>query len=178
MPHIHTEPGQHDLTTTAFLIRMIDGQPHGLLHKHRKLGMLLPVGGHVELDETPWAAVLHEIAEESGYDAEQLEILQPSERIRHMDGVKIHPVPLYLQTHRFKQDDSHSHIDIGFVFLTDQPPANAPHEGEAEELSWLANEEIQRRKDEMPADIAQIYDFAINTALAHWERVNMGDFDQ
>ena len=177
MPHIHTEPGQHDLTTTAFIIRIIDEEPYGLLHRHRKLGLLLPVGGHVELDETPWAAVLHEIVEESGYDPEQLKVLQPSDRIRRMDGVKMHPVPLFLQTHQFKQGESHSHVDIGFLFLTEQAPADTPHEGETEELMWLSNAEIQRRKDEMPADIAQIYDFAFKTAFADWERVSIGDFD-
>jgi 8-oxo-dGTP pyrophosphatase MutT (NUDIX family) len=177
MPHIHTEPGQHDLTTTAFIIRMIDGTPHGLVHKHRKLGLLLPVGGHVELDETPWAAVLHEIAEESGFTPEQLKVLQPKERIRQMDGVKIHPVPLFLQTHQFKQGDGHSHTDVGFLFLTEQAPANTPHEGETAELLWLINDEIQARKAEMPADIAQIYDFAFKTALASWERVDGSEFD-
>ena len=178
MPHIHTEPGQHDLTTTAFIIRMIDGVPHGLLHKHRKLGLLLPVGGHVELDETPWAAVLHEIVEESGFAPEQLIVLQPKERIRQMDGVKIHPVPLFLQTHEFKQGVGHSHIDVGFLFLTDHPPANAPHEGETAEILWLTNDEIQARSAEMPADIAQIYDFAFTTALPGWERVDGEKFDR
>lgn len=177
MPHIHTEPGQHDLTTTAFIIRMIDGQSHGLVHAHRKLGMLLPVGGHVELDETPWAAVLHEIAEESGFSPEQLAVLQPTERIRQMDGVKVHPVPLFLQTHEFKQGEGHSHVDIGFLFITDQAPASLPHEGETAELSWLTNDEIQSRKSEMPSDIAQIYDFAFKTALNKWERVSIGEFD-
>lgn len=177
MPHIHTEPGQHDLTTTAFIIRMINGVPHGLLHKHRKLGLLLPVGGHVELHETPWAAVLHEIAEESGYDEGQLKVMQPEARIRAMDGVKIHPVPLYLQTHEFKQGVGHSHIDIGFLFMTDQPPSNQPHDGETAELLWLNRQDIQVRKDEMPADVVQIYDFAFSSALAEWERVDPEIFD-
>jgi len=50
-------------------VKITEGaEPRIILHKHRKLNKLLQFGGHVELDETPWQAVLREIAEESGYD--------------------------------------------------------------------------------------------------------------
>jgi len=178
MPHIHTHPGQHDLTTTAFIIRTDGSEPRGLLHRHRKLGLLLPVGGHVELHETPWAASLHEIAEEAGYVINQLTVMQPKERIKQMDDVKIHPVPLFLQTHEFKTDEGHSHIDIGFLFVTNEEPAMPPADGESAELLWLTNDEIQARRAEMPADIAQIYDFSFMVALAGWEMVEPGAYDR
>lgn len=178
MPHIHTEPGQHDLTTTAFIIRIEAGRAHALVHKHKKLGLLLPVGGHVELHETPWAAVLHEIEEESGYDKAQLSVMQPVQRVRKMDGVKTHPVPLFLQTHEFKKDEGHFHVDIGFLFLSNELPSSLPSEGESAELLWLSEPEIQARKHEMPADIAQIYEFCFTEALETWERVPTNEFDQ
>jgi 8-oxo-dGTP pyrophosphatase MutT (NUDIX family) len=177
MPHIHTDAGHHDLTTTAFIIRYDGEAAYGLLHRHKKLGLLLPVGGHVELHETPWAAVLHEIEEESGYASEELEVLQPKDRIMNMDGVKIHPVPLFLQTHEFKKDADHFHIDVGFAFSTDRFPSGLPSEGESNELLWLTNEEIQARRAEMPADIAQIFEFVFKTAFASWERLSVNDFD-
>ena len=177
MPHIHTDPGQHDLTTTAFIIRTDLDEPRGLLHRHRKLGLLLPVGGHVELHENPWAAIIRELEEEAGYRIDQLQVMQPVERIRRMDGVKTHPVPLFLQTHEFKKDVGHFHVDAGFLFLTDGPPAAPPHDGESAELLWLTNTEIRARKDEMPADIVQIYDFCFERALPSWERVAPGGFD-
>lgn len=63
-------------------------EPRIILHKHRKLKMLLQFGGHVELDETPWQAVLREIAEESGYDKNQLKLLQPCyNRLTSLPGV-------------------------------------------------------------------------------------------
>lgn len=178
MPHIHTDPGQHDLTTTAFIIRTDGDEPRGLLHRHKKLGLLLPVGGHVELTETPWAAVLHEIEEESGYAASQLHVMQPHERIRRMDEVKVHPVPLFLQTHEFKKDDGHSHIDIGFLLTAAGPPLSLPGDGESAELLWLTNDEIQARSGEMPADIVQIFDFCFMTALRKWEPVSLGVYDE
>ena len=57
MPHIHTEPGQHDQTVSAFIFRKVDGEYKAFLHMHRTLGTLMQVGGHVELDETPWGAI-------------------------------------------------------------------------------------------------------------------------
>lgn len=177
MPHIHIEPGQHDLTTTAFIIRTDQPVPLGFLHVHKKLNLLLPAGGHVELNETPWAAILHEIEEESGYDLKQLQVLQPQERIRKMDDVKNHPVPLFLQTHEFKAELDHRHTDIGFLFVADGPPSHAPHEGESSQILWLTNEQIQARSAEMPPDIAQIYDFSLTTALFSWEPVAIGTYD-
>ena len=72
MPHIHNKPGQHDICVSGYIVKITEGdEPRIILHKHRKLKMLLQFGGHVELDETPWQAVLREIAEESGYDKNQ-----------------------------------------------------------------------------------------------------------
>jgi 8-oxo-dGTP diphosphatase len=177
MPHIHTEPGQHDITTTAFIIRTDTDEPRGLVHMHRKLHLLLPVGGHVELHENPWSASIHEIKEESGYEITQLRVLQPIERIQKMDGVKTHPVPLFLQTHAFKDSADHYHIDVGFLFVTAEDPLSTPAEGEAKELLWLTNNEVLARSNEMPADIAQIYNFAFSVALKKWERVSPNVFD-
>lgn len=40
-----------------------------LLVAHRKAGLWLPTGGHVEPDECPWAAVVRECREELGIEA-------------------------------------------------------------------------------------------------------------
>jgi 8-oxo-dGTP diphosphatase len=177
MPHIHTGPGEHDLTTTAFIVRIESNIAYGLLHQHKKLERLLPVGGHVELTENPWAAVIHEIQEESGYDVNQLKVLQPKDRIKRMDGVKVHPVPLFLQTHGYKADSDHAHVDIGFAFVTNELPNSRPAQGEQDVLIWLSAEEIQAQKNHMPADIAQIYQYVFETALLQWEQVDPESFD-
>ena len=49
-------------TATAFVV----WQGRTLLTWHRKLGMWLPPGGHVELDEDPAQAAVREALEESG----------------------------------------------------------------------------------------------------------------
>ena len=177
MAHIHTKPGQHDLTTTAFVIRTDGTEPRGLLHVHRKLGLLLPIGGHVELNENPWAAVQHELKEESGYGIEQLVVLQPTDRILEMSGVKSHPVPLFLQTHEFKKDADHFHVDVGFCFVATAGPKAKPAYDESQELLWLTQAEISERRKEMPADIAEIFDFCFDVALQRWDKVDPSEFD-
>jgi len=63
MAHIHTQPGQHDHTASAYIVRTDFDEPKIMLHLHRKIGKYLQFGGHVELHETPWQAVVHELRE-------------------------------------------------------------------------------------------------------------------
>ena len=53
-------------TATGFVIH----DDHVLLHWHRKVKAWLPPGGHVEANEDPVQAVLREIEEETGTQAE------------------------------------------------------------------------------------------------------------
>jgi 8-oxo-dGTP pyrophosphatase MutT (NUDIX family) len=48
-----------------------------LLHWHRKLGMWLPPGGHIEPDEDPVEAVIREVQEETGLSVEVIGAEQP-----------------------------------------------------------------------------------------------------
>lgn len=82
MAHIHTNPGEHDLTASAFIVRDDFEEPRLLLHMHKKLHILLQPGGHVELNENPWQAIEHELREETGYTFDELEVLQPKDRLR------------------------------------------------------------------------------------------------
>lgn len=51
-----------DFTVAVFVVH----NDHVLLHKHRKLGLWLPPGGHIEPNELPDEAALREVEEESG----------------------------------------------------------------------------------------------------------------
>src|SRR3712207_4516473 len=103
MPHIHTQPGEHDFTASGFIIRTDLEEPKIILHMHKKLGVYLQFGGHVETREDPWQAVTHELREESGYDMDQLKVLQPRDSIKRLSGIKLHPTPFYLNTHNFNE---------------------------------------------------------------------------
>ena len=61
MAHIHTLSGQHDFTVSVYIVRQFDDIDWRIaLHVHKKHNSLLPFGGHIELDETPWQAVARE----------------------------------------------------------------------------------------------------------------------
>ena len=53
-----------------------------LLHRHAKLGLWLPCGGHVERDELPDDAAVREVLEESGVPIRL--IGKPPERAREL----------------------------------------------------------------------------------------------
>lgn len=144
MPHIHTEPGQHDHTASAHVVRIDMDVPRLLLIKHKKLGMLLQPGGHIELDETPWQAISHELREETGYEIEQMQVMQPKLRIDAVADVDNHPVPIWMNTHRFSQDVDYFHTDTMYLLQTAQPPRYAPHDDESQDLRWLSVEDIEQ----------------------------------
>ncbi len=175
MAHIHTDPGQHDHTASGFIVRIENGVPKLLLHVHKKLGVLMQFGGHVELHENPWQAVIHEVQEESGYSIDQLTLLQPKDRVKHLTGVVLHPVAATSLTHKFKE--GHFHTDTQYVFITDEQPKFDVAEDESADIHALSREELLAQpKDKMPANIREIGLFIFDTCLPKWERVNPDQF--
>lgn len=141
MPHIHTQSGEHDATVSAFIVH--SGSEAVLLHRHRKLGILLQPGGHIELLEHPWATMTHELDEETGYDLDQLSVLQTNAIIPGLVEIA-HPIPLAYRTHDFPvATNKHFHTDAAYGFVTAEAPRRAPHEGESQELFWATADELR-----------------------------------
>lgn len=170
MPHIHTKPNQHDLSVTAYIVRLDTPEPKVLLHQHRKLNRLLPVGGHVELMETPWQAMAHEVQEESGYEFEQLQILQPPSRLKQIHGAIHHPSPVGMNTHQIPADHFHTEVEYGFVVNAD--PVGNTDEGESTDLRWLTSDELDALSaEEIFPNTRDVYRFILDEALDQWERL-------
>ncbi len=55
----------------------------------------------MELNETPWQAVAHELTEETGYELGQLSILQPVDRIESLPKIVVHPAPVLIKYSRY-----------------------------------------------------------------------------
>lgn len=175
MPHIHTEKNQHDLTVTAYILRVDTPEPMALLHMHKKLNILLPVGGHVELDETPWQAISHELTEESGYQLNQLHILQPRSRIKTMTKVVQHPYPLSMNTHDITSE--HYHTDIEYGFITTENPRLEIEEEESADVRWVTKQELYDLPSNMIFDnTREIYSFLFTEALVNWDKIDVSDF--
>lgn len=177
MAHIHTAPGQHDLTVSAFIVRDTAGGSQLLLHRHKILGIRLQPGGHVELDENPWTAILREITEETGYAPEQLMVLQPPLRVPEtVDATAVHhPQPVSVRTHNFDADGQHRHIDLGFAFLVASEPTGELAAGESAELMWAGTEELVALED-IPENVRTIAMFVVDQARSAWEPIPVSRF--
>lgn len=176
MPHIHTQPGQHDMTVSAYIIRTDGPAPLLLVHMHKKLGKLMQIGGHIELDETPWQALAHEITEESGYDIAELKVLQPQARPIAVDSAIVHPVPVLMNTHRVSE--THYHSDLVYAFTVTYPPASLPKDNESSDLRWLSVDALRQEADNGVAlkDVADMYSTIATTYLTDYASVDTALF--
>lgn len=175
MPHIHTKPGQHDNTVSGFIMRTDLEEPKLLLHKHKKLGRYIQFGGHVELHETPWQALVHELREESGYEVSQLSLLQPKGRIKSLSNVALHPVAVYHLTHSF--DDDHFHTDLGYAFVAKGEPKSDIADDESNEILMVTRLELAN----LP--VAQTFEsvreaglFIFDVCLNEWVTADIDNF--
>lgn len=177
MPHIHTLPGQVDAVVTGYVLRSTDEDTKVLLHRHKKFNMLLGFGGHIELDETPWAAMAHELYEESGYSINELLVLQPKLRMPLLPGIVVHPQPLFMNTHELAFPKDHFHSDTVYAFVAKDEPGKQPDEGESQHLAWYTRDQITALPpdeiwDNTRAAVLAIFD----TFLQQWESVPAADF--
>lgn len=183
MSHIHTNPGEHDHTVSAYIIRNDSdlNEPKIMLHKHKKLGVYLQFGGHIELNENPWEAIAHELTEESGYNINQMKIMQPKLRIKRLDKAVLHPIPVAHNTHRFDPEGKHIHSDTGYLFITDESPAGTIDEGESEDIQLFTKDEIIAlgKNHDIFDNVMQISLFCLELASgsdSSWELVDASSF--
>jgi 8-oxo-dGTP pyrophosphatase MutT (NUDIX family) len=93
--------------------------PRGtVLHRHKRLGLWLQPGGHIDPDEDPEDAALREVREETGL------------RVHHPDGgaqlfhVDVHPA------------GEHVHLDLRYLVGGDDADP-APQPGESPDARWF-----------------------------------------
>lgn len=141
MPHIHEQPGQHDMTVSAYIVRTDGDEPKCMVHMHRKMGKLMQIGGHIELTETPWQSLARELAEESGYTLDELRVVQHNaDRVVEVASIN-HPTPFCVNTHSV--GNGHFHSDLCYGFIADGPAKNLPAEGESADIRWLTFAEME-----------------------------------
>ena len=91
-----------------------------LLHRHKRLGLWLQPGGHVDAGETPAQAARREVGEETGLTASHTS--RPP-RIVHVD---VHP-----------GGRGHTHLDVRYL-LRAPPDEPRPPQGESQSVAWFA----------------------------------------
>jgi 8-oxo-dGTP pyrophosphatase MutT (NUDIX family) len=104
-----------------------------LLHLHRKLGMWLPPGGHIERGELPDDAAVREVLEETGVKVE----LVGERREDVEDPVQLHrPAGVQLEN----IGPGHQHIDL-IYFARPKGPSGIRDEFSANKVGWYAPED-------------------------------------
>jgi 8-oxo-dGTP pyrophosphatase MutT (NUDIX family) len=107
---------------------LVTGPSGVLLLLHKRLGIWLQPGGHVEGDEPLAAAALREAQEETG-----LVVRHPH------DG----PRMVHVDVHDGGR--GHTHLDVRFLLFGEGPPAPPP--GESQEVRWFSLDEARAMAD-------------------------------
>ena len=108
-----------------------------LLLKHKRLGLWLAPGGHIDEGETPDQAVLREVLEETGLSADfAVSTRGPNPADGRVEF--LHP-PQHVQV---EEIPNHNHHVDFIYFLRARPGEVAPGEGESKEWRWHSAEDL------------------------------------
>jgi 8-oxo-dGTP pyrophosphatase MutT (NUDIX family) len=120
------EPCSETVDTTHVTSSVIVVGPRGVvLHKHKRLGIWLQPGGHIDDGESPGDAALRECFEETGLRAD------------HFSG---RPELIHVDAHVGPR--GHYHLDLRFLLAApDDDPS--PPEGESPDARWWSFEELR-----------------------------------
>lgn len=110
-----------------------------LLHWHHKHQMWLPVGGHVDPNESACEAAVREAKEEAGLDIELYQPLRPL--LEETAVVKRLVAPVHMQNEILADD--HEHIDCIFYAHAKTFEVNPLTGEEGQKLGWYSKEELE-----------------------------------
>jgi len=136
---LHEEADPTHVTGSAIVL---DADGRVLLHRHKRLGIWLQPGGHVDPGESCEQAAVRETAEETGVVA------------THHDP----PVLVHVDVHEGPR--GHVHLDVRWLLHAEAGQVPSPDPGESPDVAWLTPGEAVARTDPAAAS-------AIHAALAH-----------
>src|SRR5262245_32167127 len=110
MAHIHEKI---DFTASVYVVHV----NKVLLHWHKKAGIWLPPGGHIELDEDPNQAALREVKEEAGL---AVRLVGNPDVAYGEVGEELELVtPRFLNRHFYDSSHTHEHVDNVYFAISD-----------------------------------------------------------
>jgi len=129
-----------DLVTGAYIFF----EDKLLLIHHGKLDLWLPVGGHIDKDETPDDSVLREIKEETNLDAE---IIYEGDFFLQGNVKRILATPFHVNVHSV---GDHNHCCFFYVCRVSSPK-KLKINNELKSFRWFSREDLG--ESYIPADV-------------------------
>lgn len=128
LPEPFDESADPTHVTGSAIVR--DGDGRILLHRHKRLGVWLQPGGHLERGEAPWDAAQRETHEETGVVAV------------HPEGI---PALIHVDVHEGPR--GHVHLDLRYLLEADGGAPLAPGPGESPDVAWFVPGAAATRAD-------------------------------
>ncbi|WP_202863617.1 NUDIX hydrolase [Ornithinimicrobium avium] len=146
MGHVEDREPPDGITKHFTVATFVVHRGHVLLHPHRKLGLWLPPGGHIEPHELPDDAARRETLEETGLAVR----LVGSPGIDHdADGSPRQLLrPEGVQVEDISKDPPHQHIDLIYFAVPEGHPGDRPlprPRGQEEGMEWVDEEGLRTR---------------------------------
>lgn len=119
----------------SYFVVLDDARERLLLVAHRKAGLWLPAGGHVESGEDPWATVIRECHEELGIEAVASPIT--SER------------PFFLTVTPTRGQRMHTDVSLWYLLNADADTITTYDQGEFDAIRWLSDKQTLEEPEEL-----------------------------
>ncbi|MDS0293311.1 NUDIX hydrolase [Halogeometricum luteum] len=147
-------------TATVYIVN--DGAV--ALHRHDRLGIRVPPGGHVDRDELPHEAGLREVREETGLDPELLDETDPVDA----PAGEVLPDPRHQMLYDVDAREDgrvvHQHVDHVYYATVDAREVAPAGDGEANAEVWAWYDEADLRESDVDPDTVQFALEAIDAA--------------
>lgn len=140
-------------TVSIFIVR----NQKVLLHLYKKANKILPLGGHVEINELPEETAIREAKEESGLEVTLFD-KNDSVCIKNVGNEKVLVNPMY--TMLVEINPEHYHVDFIYYAYANSDILN-PRKGESTQLKWYLEDEIDS-DDNIPYNVKQMAKEALN----------------
>ncbi len=109
-----------------------------LLIKHKKLGMWLPPGGHINSNEFPYEAAIRETIEETGLD---VELMRTNKLDFKDENAKSLTLPFVITEENVNYKNG-QHIHFDMVYLARVIGGELKMSDESTEIAWFSKENI------------------------------------